>query len=27
LDWPCCGYSARVVFKAHGKVDVIYTAQ
>jgi hypothetical protein len=27
LEWPCCGYSARVVFKHHGKIDVIYTAR
>lgn len=27
IEWPCCGYSARVVFKHNGKIDVNYTAQ
>jgi hypothetical protein len=26
FEWPCCGYSARVVFKHIGHVDVVYTA-
>ena len=27
FDWPCCGYSARVVFKHSGQIDVVYTAR
>jgi hypothetical protein len=27
FDWPCCGYSARVVFKHSGHIDVVYTAR
>jgi hypothetical protein len=27
LDWPCCGYSARVIFMHNGMIDVIYTGR
>jgi hypothetical protein len=27
FEWPCCGYAAKVVFKRHGKIDVVYTAK
>lgn len=26
FDWPCCGYSARVVFRHTGDIKVVYTA-
>ena len=27
FEWPCCGYSARVVFKHNGRVHVVYRAR
>lgn len=27
FEWPCCGYSARVVFKHNGRVHVVYSAR
>jgi hypothetical protein len=27
FEWPCCGYSARVVFKHTGRIHVVYSAR
>lgn len=27
FEWPCCGYTARVVFKHVGAIDVVYRAR